>query len=193
MSVHKLAARCRVCPHCLACLAAAQVAMFGAVGDWRRWRVVAVVAPSSLADVLRRTAGLRARAGVDRVARSELRASWRRRVRAGCAAWVDAVGAVNAVCPARGTVASRDFGSLCRANFSSPKFPLKPGLHATSVHSMHVCAAVKLQTHRIDLARTDSQRSSCRETFRRAVSRSNRHHFARICHDAVYQQRINMT
>ena len=112
------------------------------------------------------TAVLRARASVDRVARSEVRASWRRRARAGCAAWVDAVGAVNAVCPARGTVASRDFGSLCRANFSSPKFPLKPGLHATSVHRMHVCAAVKLQTRRTDLGRADSQSWAERETFR---------------------------
>ena len=52
MSVHKLAARCRLCPHCLACLAAAQVAIFGEVDDWTQQRVAAVVAPSSLTDCL---------------------------------------------------------------------------------------------------------------------------------------------
>ena len=166
--------------------------MFGAVGDWTQQRVAAVVAPSSLTDCLPWTAVLRARASVDGVARSELRASSRRRVRAGCA--------VCCVCcwrrvfhlPARHTVASRDFGSLRRSNFSSPKFALKPCLHATSVHRMNVCAAVKLQTRRTDLARTDSQSWVERETFRGAVSWSIQLCFTRSCHAVVCHRCVNM-
>ena len=192
MSVHKLAARCRLCSHCLACL-------------WllRRWRHLAHSVPGRDGESLQwsrrhrsqtfcigRLLCVRWQASVESLA-----ANCARRGVAACGQdvlhVVVAAGVVFPTCLARETVASRGFRSLCRANFSSPKFALKPALDAMSVHRMHVCAAVKLQTCRTGLTRTDTQSLTRRESFQRAVSCSNRLCFTRNCHAVVYHGCVN--